>query len=484
MTTQTEPDRNAVSSMQPSYDYKRYAVLYVDDEEIALKYFQRNLGGDFRILTAKNAAEAMKILDKQGDEIGVLLTDQRMPGDTGVKLLEHARKMRPSIIRMLITAYADHEAAVAAVNDGRIFHYISKPIDVEEMTGILRQAMESLLDQLKLNKKLIDNTSALIVVLDREMRITHLNPALERAFGYKLSDVAGRSAWEAGVMDPGEIPQSKERVQKLLEGEPSVRSLVRFRTKDGNWRLVDVVTTAIRDSRGEIEGFVVTGTDVTELNRLQQEVVRISEQEHARIGHDLHDGVGQTLCGITSLMEGLEAELTGPQRQQAERIRSILHKAVQDVRRLSHGLSPSAVKNRGLGGSLRLLAETVRENFRTECACEIDERIKVGSEDMESHLFRIAQEAVSNALRHGKATRIEISLKPESGAQRCELSISDNGRGFGGENVSSADGIGIRVMKYRSALIGAELRIKSNPGGGAKVSCYFACLKHRRTTKS
>lgn len=467
--------------MQAHYDYKRYAVLCVDDEEMALKYLQRTLGAEFRILTARNAAEARAILNQQGDDIGVLLTDQRMPGEKGVKLLEFARKNHPSIIRMMITAYADYEAAVEAVNAGRIFRYISKPIDVDEMRGILRDALETLLDQSKLNKTLIDNTSALIVVMDRAMHVTHLNPAVEKAFGYQLSDVAGRTAWEAGVMDPLEIPRSKERMLKLFEGQAAVRGLVRFCTKNGEWRLVDVVTTALRDARGDIEGFVVTGTDVTELNRLQQEVVRISEEEHARIGHDLHDGVGQTLCGITTLVEGLEAELTGSQRDQAERIRSILHKAVQDVRRLSHGLSPAAVKNRGLAGSLLLLAETVRENFRTECRCDIDERITAGSEEIENHLFRIAQEALSNALRHGKATRVSIALKAGKGG-KCELTVTDNGTGILEGQIRSSEGIGIRVMKYRAALIGAELRIKSNPPDGTKVSCYFECLKQKKAS--
>src|SRR6266850_4928135 len=104
--------------MQPLYDYKRFAVLYVDDEEKSLKSFARAFGDQFRILTAPSAQEGLKLLDAHKEEIGLLMTDQRMPGEKGVWLLERARQLQPGIIRILATAFADMEAAIAAVNTG------------------------------------------------------------------------------------------------------------------------------------------------------------------------------------------------------------------------------------------------------------------------------------------------------------------------------------------------------------------------------
>jgi two-component system probable response regulator PhcQ len=107
--------------MDNLYDYKKFAILYVDDEEKSLKYFERAFGDDFRVLTASNAQDGLKLLERHADDIGLLMTDQRMPGEKGVWLLERARQFRPRILRMLVTAYADMEAAIAAVNSGSIY---------------------------------------------------------------------------------------------------------------------------------------------------------------------------------------------------------------------------------------------------------------------------------------------------------------------------------------------------------------------------
>jgi two-component system, probable response regulator PhcQ len=123
-------------------DYKKYAILYVDDELMALKYFEKTFGTEFRVLTAESAEDGLKILEQHGDDIGVLLSDQRMPGQKGVELLEVTSKLRPRIVRMLITAYADYGVTVDAVNIGNVFRYISKPIQVEDMRNTLRRALE------------------------------------------------------------------------------------------------------------------------------------------------------------------------------------------------------------------------------------------------------------------------------------------------------------------------------------------------------
>ena len=123
-------------------DYKKYAILYVDDELMALKYFEKTFGAEFKVLTAESAEDGLKILEQHGDDIGVLLSDQRMPGQKGVELLEVVSKVRPRIVRMLITAYADYGVTVDAVNIGNVFRYISKPIQVEDMRNTLRRALE------------------------------------------------------------------------------------------------------------------------------------------------------------------------------------------------------------------------------------------------------------------------------------------------------------------------------------------------------
>jgi signal transduction histidine kinase len=118
------------------------AVLYVDDEAKALQYFREAFEDEFPVFTASTAADGYAILMEQGARIGVLMSDQRMPGESGVELLEKARRLNPNLVRILVTAYTDYQSAVDAVNDGRIMRYVHKPWDPEELSSILRQAIE------------------------------------------------------------------------------------------------------------------------------------------------------------------------------------------------------------------------------------------------------------------------------------------------------------------------------------------------------
>ncbi|MCX8108142.1 MAG: response regulator [Verrucomicrobiae bacterium] len=155
--------------METLYDYKRFAILYVDDEEKSLRYFVRAFGDQFRIMTATSAAEGYAILQKHKDEIGLLMTDQRMPGEKGVQLLEKARQLNPRIIRVLATAYSDLDAAIQAVNSGAIYKYVTKPWEVPQLEATLRRGLEFFMVQRERDMLLREKLSVLhkLVVTDR-----------------------------------------------------------------------------------------------------------------------------------------------------------------------------------------------------------------------------------------------------------------------------------------------------------------------------
>ena len=150
-------------------DYSKYSVLYVDDEEKSLRAFARAFGGQFKILTASTAVEGMKILEEQGDEIGVLMTDQMMPGESGVWLLDKARQTRPNILRILATAYSNLDAVIEAVNTGAIYHYVSKPWDPPQLEHTLRHALQLFAAQRERDQLLREKMSVLhnMMVADR-----------------------------------------------------------------------------------------------------------------------------------------------------------------------------------------------------------------------------------------------------------------------------------------------------------------------------
>ena len=155
--------------MQNYYDYKKFAILYVDDEEKSLKMLTKYFEGTFRFFTATNAQEAYQILEANKDHIGILMTDQRMPGEKGVWLLEKARQNFPRVVRLLVTAYADIDAAVQAVNSGAIYKYVSKPWDLPSLEANLRRGMEFFIVQRERDQLLREKMTVLhnMVITDR-----------------------------------------------------------------------------------------------------------------------------------------------------------------------------------------------------------------------------------------------------------------------------------------------------------------------------
>jgi two-component system probable response regulator PhcQ len=155
--------------MQSFYDYKKFAILYVDDEEKSLKYFARAFEEQFRIYTAPSAQQGLKIIQERGEDIGVLMTDQRMPGEKGTWLLEKARQLRPRAIRILATAYSDMDAAIAAVNTGAIYKYVTKPWDPPQLEATLKRALEFFMVQRERDHLLKEKMSVLhnLMIADR-----------------------------------------------------------------------------------------------------------------------------------------------------------------------------------------------------------------------------------------------------------------------------------------------------------------------------
>lgn len=190
--------------MQNQYDLKKYAVLYVDDEEKALKYFDKSFGDEFRILTASSAADGLKIIEEHGDEIGVVLSDQRMPGEKGVQLLQRVREMRPRLVRMMVTAYADYGVTVDAVNMGNIFRYISKPIQIEDMRNTLHRAMEYFILQQERDDLLQEKLTVVqnLLIMDRVLGLGVVAAGISRNLRHPLRAVHSFLTLTPGRLNP------------------------------------------------------------------------------------------------------------------------------------------------------------------------------------------------------------------------------------------------------------------------------------------
>jgi len=159
--------------MESAYDYRKCTLLYVDDEEMALKYFTRAFENKFPILTALNAAEGYRLLEENRERIGLVITDQRMPGEQGVQFLERARRLHPKAIRILTTAYSDLNVAIEAVNSGAIYKYVTKPWDIPQLEVTLQRAVEFFLVQRERDLLLKEKLSVLqrMMITDRVLTL-------------------------------------------------------------------------------------------------------------------------------------------------------------------------------------------------------------------------------------------------------------------------------------------------------------------------
>ena len=225
----------------------------------------------------------------------------------------------------------------------------------------------------------------------------------------------------------------------------------------------------VRD-KGSVSGISISVRNITERKRLEQEILDVSNRERQAIGRDLHDGLGQELTGVALMLRGLATRLERRSPDIVEPVNEIVglvNQSIESTRSLTRGLLPVHTDSGGLPFALSALAARSREmygfevNFRAEVLPE-----STLAETTASHLYRIAQEAITNAARHGQASRIDIVLAVKRGS--VQLEISDDGVGIGGSHEPES-GMGLRIMRYRADMIGAKFEIDSNMPRGTIV---------------
>jgi signal transduction histidine kinase len=206
--------------------------------------------------------------------------------------------------------------------------------------------------------------------------------------------------------------------------------------------------------------------------RLEQQIVEVSEYEQRRIGQDLHDGLCQYLaalgCSASALKSDLEQAGLPRFAAAAEDLAQLLRAGISQTRNLARGLMPLHMDGGGLGSALEALTKSCGRLLNVECVLSRTGETIAATDGKATHLYRIAQEAINNATRHGKAQRIEVSLSSNPSA--VVLSIADDGIGIS-KTAKNLNGMGLSIMRYRSNLIGGELLIEERTNGGTVVCC-------------
>lgn len=299
-----------------------------------------------------------------------------------------------------------------------------------------------------------------------ELRVIYINPAFAEATGYTASNVLGQPL--STLKGLGHI------YRRLQAGLPSdapfldETSTYRVATRErwGEWRVGPV-----KDNAGRTSHWLIIFRDITERKRLEREILEISDQERRRIGQDLHDGLCQHLAGIELMSQVLQQKLSARSKSEATRAGEIarhVRDAIAQTRSLARGLAPVTLESEGLPSALRELAANTEKMFGIVCRVQAPQSFSGTPAGTAMHLYRIAQEAVSNGIKHGKATQIDIRLVINE--QRLVFSATDNGTGIP-PVLPRNDGMGLRIMRYRAEIIGGLLSVQPNPAGGTVVGC-------------
>ena len=313
-----------------------------------------------------------------------------------------------------------------------------------------------------------------VVLSDSGGVIRMTNPAFDRMFGSISGSLIGKHLRQL----PCDPPLDRRIAEFADEataraGAPLVSELTVRGAQEGDASLFIEAAITSLVLRGE-RFWLTMLQDATARRQLEREVLVASNREQQRIGNDLHDGLGQELTGIALLLRGLEnrAEREAPALSASiEEIALLVNDAIFTTRALARGLSPVTFDRGGLALALEELARRLSAMFRTDVRCEADDSLERGLESVNAlHLYRIAQEAVTNAAQHGAASRVMIELRADAG--RGLLRIEDNGDGFN-PAAHQSKGLGLRIMHYRAQMMAGSLRIESAHTHGTIVSCWF-----------
>lgn len=366
------------------------------------------------------------------------------------------------------------EAKMVRSADGHPWFIQGVAFDITE----LKRTEEALEHERNFVSAILNTVGTLIMVLDLDGRVVQFNRACEQTTCQRFDAVKGRHAWDLfPTADDGERFQNA--FDRLRTGGIPKDFEWHWLTGEAGARLISWSGTVLPDANGHVRHIIATGIDITESKRLEKAILEISAREEHRIGQDLHDGLGQHLTGIAFMSKVLERKLADKsvaEAADASKIVRLVNEAIHKTRELSRGLLPVVSDAGGLMSALEHYASEVEDLFGLACRFECERPVLIYDVSVANHLYRIAQEAVNNAIKHGCGQNILIRLWAEGDG--VSLSVRDDGVGLP-DNVRNSTGMGLHIMNYRAKMIGATLQLETSSGeghGGTVVTCKLQSL--------
>ncbi len=341
---------------------------------------------------------------------------------------------------------------------------------------------------------ILDSAVDAILTIDEQGVISRINPATETLFGQPRQNILGKSVVSLLTLADSEQPNLVPSIQALPMPKFGTGNYLELKAKRRDNKDFDAELTVSRIDHSSL--FIVVIRDVSQRMDLQKKVLEIASDEQRRIGQELHDGTQQELTGLTLIAGTIEDFFRQKEHSDSNGIEAFtidkneikrltltasklvqgLNEANRHVQSLSHGIMPVQIDVKGLHSALTELAHETTVEGKVDCNCVQSGLLTIDSNAVATHLFRIAQEAVNNAQRHGAAKTISISLVGE--AHQLILEIADDGCGMDKSVMTSIGkpnhGTGLQIMEYRANVIGGRLSILKGKINGTIVRCTIA----------
>lgn len=439
--------------------FKGTNVLYVDDELENLKAFRSTLRREFNVFTANSAIEALDIL--KNNEIHILLSDQKMPEKTGIDLLQQVQDDYPSIIRMLISAYADYDTAIESIHKADVFRFLTKPWDVEILKRAIIEGAE--LYRLKVDKQaLFDqylglfnaNPTPLMIYAKDSKKVLQANEAAEQLLT-PIFDIENASVNALfPILDESNLTEDLGTNLETLQGN----MIVGLRLKEIDYNGDKAILLSIENQSKRIVEALKKKSLITEIQQLERE----------KFSMELHDGIAQDIVLLKLCLERQSASDKNNQECQ-----TIIKELMNNIRALSYNLTPPSLSEgfiTAIDNVLQKLQRVTNLNFEISIKdnnCEAF--LKNINQDVSYDVFRICQEFINNSITHGETERIEISIDNKNG--RYVLTILDTGNGFDLKQISN--GNGLKNMRKRADLHEIDFELKSELNNGTKLKLTF-----------
>jgi PAS domain S-box-containing protein len=451
-------------------------LLVADDEEGLLFLMVDALRREgWEVEGFASGKEALDWLGSHSADL--LLLDLKLGDLSALQLMKRLRSDGKEYPFIIVTGHGDERTAVEAMQHGALDYVMKDAGMLELLPSIVRRALgvvererklmeanETVRQREERHENVIRTALDGFVRFERSGRVLEVNKALGDLLGYAPEDLLHKNAFEAeGPNFRSEIRQQIEQIAP----QGAAHCFTRLLRRDGTEIEVEI---SLRRDGEEVFGFV---HDISAQRRLERQIQHTLHEERRRFGHELHDGLGQQLTALEMMTHTLARELktrAPAQAKSAFEITNYIRRAITQTRELAHGLLPVSAESDGLMNALHELARmTTATGIQCDFRCA--RAVSVSDSAVAAHLYRIAQEAVTNALKHSGAHHIRLGLEDRGSA--IELSIEDDGKGLPRHKAAN-DGMGLHVIQHRARLIGGHVTIETSAKKGVRIVCALA----------